>query len=100
MRGPEILERGKHSLENLEPRSRVSYVVDDTRVGHSSDVPSCAPAIEDVAIPDGSLSAEPVVKPGPSTDKKRLSGFFLARRGIVRVIERLCLLAQIGWQSD
>jgi hypothetical protein len=31
--GPEILELGKHSLENLEPRSRVSYVVDDTRVG-------------------------------------------------------------------
>jgi hypothetical protein len=31
--GLEILERGKHSLENLEPRSRVSYVVDDTRVG-------------------------------------------------------------------
>jgi hypothetical protein len=31
--GPEILELGKHSLENLEPRSRVSYVVNDTRVG-------------------------------------------------------------------
>jgi hypothetical protein len=31
--GLEMLELRKHSLENLEPRSRVLYVVDDTRVG-------------------------------------------------------------------
>jgi hypothetical protein len=30
--GPEILQLGKHSLQNLEPRSRPSYVADDTRV--------------------------------------------------------------------
>ena len=28
-------------------------------------VPSCAPAIEYVAIPDGSSSAAPVISPGP-----------------------------------
>src|SRR6202167_5996845 len=29
-------------------------------------VPSCAPAIEYVAMPDGSSSAAPVITPGPS----------------------------------
>src|ERR1017187_5223062 len=34
-------------------------------------VPSCAPAMEYVAIPEGSSSAAPVMSPGPSTEKKR-----------------------------
>ena len=33
---------------------------------HSSLVPSCAPAMEYVAMPDGSSSAAPVMIPGPS----------------------------------
>ena len=51
---------------------------------HNWAVPNCAPAIEYVAIPDGSSSAAPVIRPGPRTEKKRLSGFFLAERGITR----------------
>src|ERR1039458_7837530 len=39
-------------------------------------VPSCAPAMEYVAIPEGSSSAAPVMSPGPSTEKKR-HGHFL-----------------------
>src|ERR1022692_1077930 len=34
-------------------------------------VPSCAPAMEYVAIPEGSSSAAPVMSPGPSAEKKR-----------------------------
>src|SRR5450759_1520551 len=34
-------------------------------------VPSCAPAMEYVAIPEGSSSAAPVTSPGPSAEKKR-----------------------------
>ena len=37
-----------------------------TRAVHSSVVPSCAPATEYVAMPDGSSSAAPVMMPGPS----------------------------------
>src|ERR1700731_844894 len=33
---------------------------------HRSLVPSCAPATEYVAMPDGSSSAAPVITPGPS----------------------------------
>src|SRR5580700_3376209 len=36
------------------------------RAVHSSLVPSCAPAMEYVAMPDGSSSAAPVIIPGPS----------------------------------
>jgi len=39
---------------------------------HSIAVPICAPAMELVAMPDGSSSAAPVINPGPSTEKKRL----------------------------
>src|ERR1700682_2802716 len=42
---------------------------------HRSEVPSCAPAMEYVAIPDGSSSAAPVMTPGPSFAKKRFSQF-------------------------
>ena len=34
-------------------------------------MPYCAPAIEYVAMPDGSSSAAPVTSPGPSAEKKR-----------------------------
>jgi len=42
---------------------------------HSSEVPSCAPVMEYVAMPDGSSSAAPVINPGPRAPKKRLIGF-------------------------
>jgi hypothetical protein len=43
-------------------------------------VPSWAPAIEYVAIPDGSSSAAPVMRPGPRTDtSRRISEGFRAR---------------------
>jgi hypothetical protein len=45
---------------------------------HNMPVPSLAPAIEYVAIPEGSSSAAPVIRPGPSAAKKRLAGFFFA----------------------
>jgi hypothetical protein len=35
--------------------------------------PNCAPAIEYVAMPDGSSSAAPVTTPGPSASQKRPS---------------------------
>src|SRR5262249_45861913 len=40
--------------------------------------PSCAPAIEYVAMPDGSSSAAPVTSPGPRTETNRRTrpGFF------------------------
>ena len=37
----------------------------------SSASPCCAPAIEHVAMPDGSSSAAPAMIPGPSSAKKR-----------------------------
>lgn len=43
-----------------------------------TDVPNCAPAMEYVAMPDGSLSAVPAVNPGPRTERKLLSGLVLA----------------------
>jgi hypothetical protein len=42
-----------------------------------SDVPSWAPATEYVATPEGSSSAAPVTRPGPSAEKKRRTKFFL-----------------------
>src|SRR5438552_15803384 len=48
-----------------------------------SDVPSCAPAAEYVATPEGSLSAAPVMRPVPSDEKKRRTKFFLRGRGCV-----------------
>src|SRR5712692_4389070 len=47
---------------------------------HSRLVPNCAPAIEYVAMPDGSSSAAPVMRPGPRASRKRRSRFgFLGR---------------------
>lgn len=43
------------------------------RAVHSIAVPICAPAIDYVAMP-GSSSAAPVIRPGPSSEKKRLTG--------------------------
>ena len=40
-------------------------------------VPSCAPAMEYVAIPEGSSSAAPVMRPGPSAERRR-RGHFLS----------------------
>src|SRR5258706_15827142 len=42
-----------------------------TNAVQSMVVPSCAPAIEYVAIPEGSSSAAPVMRPGPRTDVNR-----------------------------
>lgn len=53
-------------------------------------MPSCAPAIEYVTIPEGSSSAAPVIRPGPRTDKKRFSRFFLVERGIYRFAFAWC----------
>ncbi len=47
-----------------------------------SEVPSCAPAMEYVAMPEGSSSAAPVVTPGPRSEKNLFRGLVLARRGI------------------
>src|SRR5205823_6289634 len=49
------------------------------RAVQRSVVPCWAPAIEYVAIPDGSSSAAPVITPGPSADKNRRNkfGFFV-----------------------
>lgn len=41
---------------------------------HSSEVPSWAPAIEYVAMPEGSSSAAPVMTPGPRMERKRRIG--------------------------
>src|SRR5512141_2873455 len=40
----------------------------------SKALPSWAPAIEYVAIPEGSPSAAPVMRPGPIAERKRRSG--------------------------
>ena len=42
----------------------------------SNAVPCCAPAMEYVAMPDGSSSAAPVIRPGPSLRRNRVTGFF------------------------
>jgi len=44
---------------------------------HIIAVPICAPAMEYVAMPDGSSSAAPVINPGPRTAKNRLTKFGL-----------------------
>jgi len=44
---------------------------------HSSPYPNAAPAIEYVEIPDGSSSAQPVINPGPKSERKALSGLCL-----------------------
>src|SRR5438105_11173634 len=60
-----------------------------------SDVPSCAPATEYVATPEGSSSAAPVMRPGPSAEKKRRTKFFLRGRGCVSdVVAKFVMLYQ------
>ena len=52
---------------------------------HSSLVPSCAPATEYVAIPDGSSSAAPVMIPGPrdlSSDRIQRDGADVATKWV------------------
>ena len=43
----------------------------------SMAVPICAPAMEYVAMPEGSSSAAPVINPGPSSEKNFLMEFRL-----------------------
>jgi hypothetical protein len=53
---------------------------------HSNAVPCCAPAMEYVAMPDGSSSAAPVVNPGPKTEKNRRTIFDFPFRPTLFVI--------------
>ena len=46
---------------------------------HSILYPNCAPACENVAIPDGSSSEAPVIKPGPKDFKKDLNDNYKKR---------------------
>src|ERR1700733_7980418 len=48
---------------------------------HSSPVPNCAPTWEYVAMPLGSSSEAPVIRPGPSFARNPLPGRLLARPG-------------------
>jgi hypothetical protein len=43
---------------------------------HKSEVPNWAPAMEYVAIPEGSSSAAPVITPGPRDLKNFMNDFF------------------------
>src|SRR5450631_2379769 len=54
-------------------------------MAHSVSSPNCAPACEYVAMPDGSSSAAPVIRPGPSCRAQSRSLLFISllhrRRG-------------------
>src|SRR5450631_1846763 len=54
-------------------------------MAHSVSSPNCAPACEYVAMPDGSSSAAPVIRPGPSCRAQSRIVLFIAllhrRRG-------------------
>src|SRR5262249_33027332 len=45
-----------------------------TPMVQSRDVPRAAPALEQVAMPEGSSSAAPVISPGPSDERRRRMG--------------------------
>src|SRR6266508_3871865 len=69
---------------------------------HRVAKPSEAPAIEYVPIPEGSSSAAPVIRPGPSAFRNRFnapgfefSGCFVFVFGITRDIERRNPLTQM-----
>lgn len=59
---------------------------------HSCAVPSCAPAIEYVAIPDGSSSAAPAINPGPNKEKN--GGRNFSCEAIVYSASRTCRRAR------
>jgi hypothetical protein len=50
----------------------------DERRPESGAYPNCAPVMASVPIPNGSSSEAPVIKPGPSILKKRLTEAFVA----------------------
>lgn len=58
---------------------------------HSIDIPSCAPAREYVAMPEGSSSAAPVITPGPIAKirarSRSLRPFFNRSPGVGRIRE-------------
>jgi hypothetical protein len=70
------------------PGQALSRYLADARVISAvqrSLVPSCAPAIEYVAMPDGSSSAAPVMMPGPSdlsTDRIQRDGAGVCKSGL------------------
>src|SRR5436190_6538599 len=62
------------------------HVISDVQ---RSPVPSCAPAMEYVAIPEGSSSAAPVISPGPRESRNRAMRFCLRGRSLISMLDKI-----------